>query len=545
MPLERSRGFRQPSWMWAPADWARAHESATGILLLLLLMLIVAIGRWIEFSAHSAPPGSDGGQWLAFGHQLFGGGQVKAGFQTYPPIVPLLVRAFSMGDGLLTLKLVGIASSVLLCVPVFLLLRTILHPWISAILAVTVALNPYQCEILCFGGYPQLLGTAFLVLALYFLVKGLGTGERKWFLATAAASVATAGSNVLPAMVLVFAGTLIMAVWVLRHRHQGTQPVKMRIRRAAAWWVLPSVIVSLPFVGTYFAYFSTAERSPANPKNLTLLDISHWLESAWLWEFLLWFGVTAVAIVAFTLGSRRLWKEKPLLLDAAGALLASGATGLLVLRELRFCALIEIGMVLVAGIVLYLLFAHLRDRINLQFALFTTLVAVVAFVLVVGAVGQRRFRVAYYWYDAVDDSVMPALVWLRENRIPDARVAATGAALGHNYGWWIEGYAHMQTYMAGDPGLFFNEKERRQVSLAHRLLIDAETSAGEIGRLVEAESIRFLFVDKQVIQRPLDVFIEAGFVKSFRTDSIVILEWDRSRAPPAGDFAQGRQRRWH
>ena len=76
--------------------WARNHEQSVGVILLLLLMSGVAVYQWVQFSGNAAPPGSDGGQWLAFSHQLFGGERIKAGFQFYPSIFPFFVRLVSV-----------------------------------------------------------------------------------------------------------------------------------------------------------------------------------------------------------------------------------------------------------------------------------------------------------------------------------------------------------------------------------------------------------------------------------------------------------------
>jgi len=152
-----------------------------------------------------------------------------------------------------------------------------------------------------------------------------------------------------------------------------------------------------------------------------------------------------------------------------------------------------------------------------------TLAFVLGFVSVVGSVGYRRLEIAYDWYEVVDNRVLVALDWLRNNGDTGTRVVATGTERGHNYGWWIEGYANLPTYMAGDPFLFFSTEERAQVALAQRLLI-LDTPTEEIQALAEKNDIKFLFLDKRVLQRTLGDLGKAGFVKCFENDVIVIME---------------------
>jgi len=504
------------------AAWVRNHPETIGILLLAGGLLVISAGRFFHFRVNNAPPGSDGGQWLAFGYQLFGGERIKAGFQDYPPLIPFLVRVISTGDGLLTLKLLGIASSVAVCVPVYLLLRTSLFPWLAALLSLAAAFTPYQSEVLSFGGYPQLLGTSFLMLTVFFLSQGLNTGKNKWFLAASLATVGTVSSNVLPTMVLAMSGTLILLMWSYKLRLTGANVLSARLRSVALWWILPSIILCLPFSGSYLAYLSSAERSPANPQALTLLNVMHWLSRAWLWEFILWVTLFLTAFALLLFNFRWTYSRNPVLFTTAVAVLVSGFIGLFIIRELRFGEYIEMGMVLILGLLLNMLVTFL-SRPSARRRLFAmTLTAVVVTVLIIGGIGLRRSIIAYYWYDVIDSDVFPALEWLRDNRIPGSKVAATGAFHGHNYGWWIEGYAHLQTYMAGDAFLFIDNKERDQVALTHHLLME-DISPWEVAGIARAEGIRFLFLDRRVLERPLDSFVEAGFTIEFENSSIVVM----------------------
>ncbi|MCP4613254.1 MAG: hypothetical protein GY845_31575 [Planctomycetes bacterium] len=501
--------------------WLNEHRNCVGMLILLFLMLGVAAYRWMELSGNAAPPGSDGGQWLAFAHQLFGGEQVRAGFQSYPPIFPFLVKTLSLDSGLLSLKFLGIACSVLICVPVYLLLRTAVSPLIASIVAILAVLTPYNYEVLCFGGYPQLLGTFFLIFSVFFLIKGMDTGAKKWFIVSALSAVATAGSNVLPTMILLMASGIAILVMSYKLWHENKPAFFCRIRLVLAWWALPACIMSLAFFTTYYNYLTSSVS--VDSRDLSYMEMLRWLSESWQWEIVLWFGIINFAAVAFILNPKLLGGRNSLLSTGAASVLFAGIAGFLIFRELRCLAFVEIGLILLLGIVLVPMGSLFwRQPAKHVFAL-ASLALVVFVVSIIGVIGDRRFEIATGWYAVVDDSVLPAMEWLDENRIDDAKVVATETEGGHNYGWWIEGYTHMPTYAATDLAWFIDEEEHAQVKMAH-LLLSEDISPEEIDSLAESEDIRFLFLDKRVIQSSLDNLIAAGFEFRFETDTITVME---------------------
>ncbi|MDP7420718.1 MAG: 6-pyruvoyl-tetrahydropterin synthase-related protein, partial [bacterium] len=232
------------------------------VLLLFFLMLWVAWYKWIILGGYAAPPGSDGGQWLAFGHQLFTGETVKAGFQSYPPLLPSIVKIVSsILTPLGALKLTGIFTSVFIAIPVYLILRRTLIPVIAIVLAIIATLTPFNGEVLSFGGYPQLLGSSFLLFSLYFLTLGFETRGKRWFFAASLAASATIGSNIFPSFLLIIASLLIVLFYLFRMRCESKAILYHRIRSAFLCWVLPSIVLVIPFIKSYFAYLSESASS--------------------------------------------------------------------------------------------------------------------------------------------------------------------------------------------------------------------------------------------------------------------------------------------
>ena len=508
--------------------WLGEYEERGSIVLLAVLMLLVIILRLFQFGGNTAPPGSDGGQWLAFSHQMFSGERIKAGFESYPPVVPFIMGVTSfVVPPLMALKLVGILASVAVAVPMFLLLRTSLNHWLSAAVAIAMPLAPYHSEVLIFGGYPQLVGTVFLVFAIYFALRGISTGRRLWFLAAGVATSAAVGSNALTALEVVITGSVLLLIWTYKLWRDGADVLVRRLYGALLWWVAPAILISLLFIPAYLGYFSRAERTPANPLNLTLFQIFDWLGSAWQWEFLLWLSVAAVSIIFIV---KATMSRRPVLADASVALAISGLVTLLVLRELRSLHVIEISLLLAIGVLAAA--TKTAPWRGLSREVWTTALVVIVLGITVGVatVGARRTVIAYNWYEVVNASVLSSMEWLRVNGLSGDTVVATGAPRGHNYGWWIEGYARLPTYMASDPFLFFNVEEREQVAFAQRLLF-GETTPDQMRALANSEGVRFLFLDKSMLKRPIWDFVEAGFVSRYENDRIVVLEM-MAAAPP-------------
>lgn len=501
--------------------WARNHPQLTGIILLSGALFLVFSIRLFHFRWNSAPSGSDGGQWLAFAHQLFGEEKVRAGFESYPPLFPFLVRVVSQGDGLLTLKLLGVFTSVFISVPAYLLLRTALYPAVAAVLATAAALTPYQSEVLSFGGYPQLLGSSFLLLAIFFLLYGLKTGWNRWFLLASLFNAGVAGSNIIPASMMIGATVVILLLWYITQRRGGSA-FPIRIRSLMLYWAAPSALLWLPFYGIYRDYFVSVKQAGISQRYFPLTDIIYWLSGGWRWEFAMWLAIFIVFALVMLLTFRKVLNEQPALAIASFAVLLCGLVGVLFLGELRFSSFVEIGLVLASGVLASRVVPVLSNPESRQRHLTIALAALFITVSVIGLMGYRRFMIAYNWYTVVDNTAMDGLVWLRENRVPGAKVAATNSKHGHIYGWWIEGFAHMPTLMVGDARLFVGAKEHDQVALARRLLLE-NIEAEVIRDIADREQIHFLFIDTDVIQHSINNFTRAGFVEVFQKGRIIVM----------------------
>src|SRR6185503_10775396 len=115
---------------------------------------------------------------------------VKAATSMYFPVTLVLLKLLTLfAPPLLALKLLAVIASLSIGVPFFYLVRRSCSPWMAAVLTFCLLMAGYQLEMLSWGGYPQLLATAFMLTSLILLDEGLAAGSRRklvwaaWFAA--------------------------------------------------------------------------------------------------------------------------------------------------------------------------------------------------------------------------------------------------------------------------------------------------------------------------------------------------------------------------
>lgn len=524
----RARGILAEAMTRLYGLLARERE---GLIVLLSIGTAVAIVRWAIFSPHVAPPGSDGGQWLAFGHQLLGGGDVRAGFDSYPPVVPLVTEVASrVLPPMTALKIIGAMASLAIAAPLYLLARRVLDPLRAALVALLVIVAPYHTEVLTFGGYPQLAGTAFMIAALVsadIALSGRGSNSPRWtrLAAPLLAGVftgLTVATHILVSIELVVAMAALAGVHAWAARVPPWNWLRGR-SRAVVLFLIPALLLSAAALPAYVDYATAAERVRTSPINLSVGQVGDWLRSAWRWEFVLW-GVAVLALVP--LGARLALAGRDRVAILGFAFLGMAVVGVSFGHELRFLQALELGVVLlitsVAG-------AAVRSgsRGSPRGGVGVGLVAGVSLVVVFAAVlatGMRRAVISYNWYSVVTNPVLDAMTDLRDRDAPAGAIAvASGAERGHNYGWWIEGYAHIPTYMAGEAYLFVGKSEREQVALAAEMLAPA-TGVSRIRAIATDANVRFIFADNNVVAGGYGRFHAAGFRTVFQNGKITVLE---------------------
>lgn len=507
--------------------WWQSRE-AGGIALLIALLAFYSMHRWAMLSVEAAPPGSDGGNWLAFSMELFGD-NVKAADAVYPPLFPLLLRcALWFLSPLVALKVLGLVTAACLSIPAYLLLRTAVNPWLSAVLATAVAALGYHSEILAWGGYPQLLGAAFLLLSIYLLLQGLYTGKILFFAASALCTVLTLATHTLAAIQLVPALVTLLAVHAYGRRGAHSLVPRHSLARLLLFWVVTTGLVSHVVVPFYVKTLALLAGSPFDRHQLGLLEfLSNF--GSWGIEYYMWLGIAVVggALTGWAILARR----RLLLAEAVVALWASSMFGLAFLHETRSAHLLQVGLLLSVGVVVTLVKEETvpwLTRFSRQTIRFLAIAFVIAFLSGVLLFGERQAERAVDWYLVVDERVLESLDWIQDHGVPGDRVVANETARGGILGWWVEGYAKLPTYFATDTRWLYFRDEKEQAEVAHHFL-SPDTEPSNLRSMAERYEVRFLLLDKETLDNPLSNLLEAGFTPSFENETMIILTYGETR----------------
>jgi len=417
------------------ADRAWAGLLRSGLLTVVLLAFVVY--RLSAMAGHAAPPGSDGGNWLAFGRELLGE-DVKAARSAYPPIVPALDWALSRLIGPLgAAKILGATSAVLAGIPLYLVAASA-APWWAALLGTVAFVGAgYRSEVVAFGGYPQLVGEAFTLGALWLYARGVGTGRRRTLIGGAVLAALAVGSHHLSSVILVTATAVLTAMLLLQ-----ALPAKRIIARLVGFGLL-TILLSVPFLPAYASMVRELAGSPMNAQGWSLAtagDTFGYLfrNAVGLWYALL--GVAGMGVLLPAPAERRTVRT----LAAASLLTPLGLFAYF--AEVRFLQFLFVGMALgLALAAAFLWEAAAQPRARQAVAAAT--LAVVAVVVWAGTVFTRQ---AFPWYQVIDNDRLEALEWLKQKSLPDSVILATATRNGWPIGWWIEGYTGRKTIIGAD-----------------------------------------------------------------------------------------------
>lgn len=503
-----------------PSPWVKVSSSSGSLVLLTLLLIAYGVHRWVMMSAEAAPPGSDGGNWLALSLEL-SGEKVKAANVVYPPLFPaLLWFAQWFLPPLTALKVLGLLAAVAVSIPAYLILRTALNPWLASLLAAIFPYMDYHNEVFAWGGYPQLLGTALLLLSVFLLLKGLHTG-RIWYYVVAAITVAlTVAAHTLAAVQLALSlGVLLIAYSYGLWRNPASQ--ERRFMRLLWLWMVATGILLLALAPLYINTLLLTTGNRFNPHDFKpvefFVNFITWRPENYMWLVITIVGgiVTGWAVFA----GRRLF-----LAEAVAAVTVAAMVTFLIVREIRSAHLVQVGLLLSVGVLVAM---SKRGMIR-----YLSIAYIIAVLVAVPVFGQYRTQRAFDWYRVVDRQVLEALDWLKENRTPEAIAIANQTPRGGILGWWVEGYAEQPAYHAVDMRWLSFSEEQQQAQIAHRFL-STESKPWELRPLAESYHIRFLLLHKGSLKgNILRTLWDAGFATTFENETMIVLTFGKLRLAP-------------
>ena len=503
-----------------------AYLSPTHYALLAVLVGVAAY-RFNVLAEGVAPSGADPGNWLAFTHELFGT-PVKAAETVYFPVLLVFLKSLlAFLPTLMALKAAGVVASVLVGIPFYLILRRAVSPIFSAALALAFLLAGYQVELLAFGAYAQLLAATFFLFAVYWLIDGLVSGQRRPLLLAAASTALVAGTHHFTLVVMAPTLVVLAAVLFVQER-----PDFRAFLRNGMVWTVATAVFTLPFLPWYIRFLTLMEGNPANANSFSVWDMDSVTNYVFHENRAFWLTMLVVAPVLslLPLFGRAGAKIRP----AALALLAGPALVFAVTGEVRTFQMIEASIVLSLGIPMAAIERHISQAgmtvTVRQLERVTLGLAVSALLLIVATSGHDRFVNQYRGlYHIADDSAIEALDWLRERTPPGTMVLANDSPSNVSYAWWVEGYAQRPTYSLIHPAFLAFAEEQEQSILATRLL-EEDTPASEVAAILEETGIEYVFLDKRNGGRFKPLLSKTPFRLSLENENFAILHFPQAEA---------------
>ncbi|MBI4218938.1 MAG: hypothetical protein HY682_02260, partial [Chloroflexi bacterium] len=277
----------------------------------------------------------------------------------------------------------------------------------------------------------------------------------------------------------------------------------------------------LPVLPSYSEYLTGAHVDAANPAVRSVPDLTRWLSSAWGWELVMW---AAAGVISLPFVVRELLVGKRTMAAVPVALYVAAVVGVVGLGEFRFVNAFEPAVACAVAIAVSRAPGLLANGVGWRTAGGIAVAGGLAFVLWLSIVGVKRSVIAHDWYSVVSNDVLDGMEWIRLERAEPGTVVVAGPApRGNIYGWWIEGLARLPTYSAGSAELFVDPRERRQVETATRLL-DLRTPLQEARSIVQAEGVRYVFLDKGFDSQSRTAVLRLGFITGYENSQIAVLK---------------------
>jgi hypothetical protein len=448
-------------------------ESVVARVAPIILLAAIAGRRW--WQQGDPPSGPDGGQWLAFGRGLFGEGRSTPG--AYPPLVPFVVHALQSVVGpMLALRLVAVASLLAVTIVVYAVAREALGSGLAAAVAATVGLSSALTEPAAFGGYPQHVAFAAILLAAWRLAHYLASGGRRDLAATALALVAAALAHHVYFPLALLVTAVVWGLWVPTVRH------RRRLLRRSLGATGAALVAAAAFLPTVVAFRSVGYAPPLTGAAGGVLDAFRYgtRESPWLWAVILAGGV--VSLVATARRRSTTWQVAAALTLVALPLFAATA-------QVRLLPPLLTGACLGVGLGIRTLHQNRRTPWGSLAAAAALALPILLWPAADAAAGD------YYRYYRVADVSLVRAAAAVDRFDPAGLVVVRHDRRGWPLGWWFEGLTEARIAVGSDPRWLGFPAERDRAGLAGRFF-DAPLTGDELAALAAETDASLLVVRK-------------------------------------------------
>lgn len=486
--------------------------------LLVLLLLTAGFVLLHTMMPGPIPSGSDGGNWLAVARGYLGESVMSADVG-YPPAFPLLLSLLLLvAPPITALVISALIGKSLLVIAVFVCCRPLGRPYALAA-AACAGVAGAQLEAFAWGGYPQLMGTAFGLLSVFNAIRWLEQRERRSLAFALGLGILTFATHELVSGLILLAVPVAILHWLLSSMASRADWLRAIIL-ACAFLVPGGIQVVLSMV----ANADSGVVAVLNPYGVSRLEsIGQITRDA----ALPWILVGALGIAAFAL---RESGHRVASLTVGSSWSVAGLAFFLVTAESRGLLLTQVGAIILASVVVRRMFERIgrrqTDQPGSRIAFRFGVILVISMLSGISAGGLVAYSAAISWYGVANQEVLRSLDWLYANSKPDDVVIASAGPNGNPTGWWIEGYGERRTYTGVDVRSLSFPEERAQAETAN-LIFTGEASGAETRSLLEAHGLDYLVVDRRGPNSGwLSGNVASGFQRVYDSPTIVVLEVD-------------------
>jgi hypothetical protein len=490
-----------------------------------LSLLIGAAVFLYGLGTHFVPTGADPGNWLAIANERLGR-DVMAADVTYLPLFPgLLAGLLWSGGPIAGFDIAAMTTIAALMAGVYVCTRPLGRGYALAA-AVVVGFAGNQVEAYAWGGYPQLLATAFGLLATFLLLRHHETRLPRYLWMALVFVAATLATHALIGGLLVVALVLSTGYWVYL-----TRPAQGRLRAFLIGLSCASVATVVVLIVS--VWVPEGVIPTLNPEGTGRLEslLKTVREAPIPWA-LLTLGAIAVLF-------RRRWPSGVAATVATGMAWALGGLAFfLATAEPRGLMVAQVGVV-VCGVVTS---ASMIDTARAKRVgrppgnarLVGNRLLIIGFASLLGALvvsGLATYATSTEWYRLVDEAELDSLDRLKAVSTPEDLVLASRGRQSMPVGWWTQGYAQRRSFSGHNTAYLAFPDERQQADLAN-LFFSGDLSDAQSRSLLESIGADFVAVDRR---GPDAKWLRSEFAQTFTvvddSSSIVILEAPQGLAP--------------
>ncbi|MEM2261910.1 MAG: hypothetical protein QXK24_05610 [Ignisphaera sp.] len=425
--------------------------------------IINAVVYTTVFASNPFPPIDDPAIWLKNAYALLGN-TYPLWDQTvlqYPPFFNMVLAALILltNNPLLALKLLGIALFSLLPLSAYPLAKYVTGKRVAGIYSVwLMAFHPIFAEMYGWGGYPNILAQALLLLALYFMLKTLNHGRRLDAIFASGSSILLVITHHLTTITyatgcIVFFAIIFHDYFVRRTLNGGSRKLLFSIALSLASFLIWRALAG-PFQYITYNYASLAAR-PFN------FEAFWWIFKDQLATAFLFISAALGSITLYFTGKRR---ELLLLLFLATFpfLFTQSYIIGLALDFKRFPSFAIPPIIVLSSSPFILLSKDLiafnandsTFSINIGGAMIASVLMVTLLLnVLVGTTMPYRINEYYHyihdWAYGIEEK-LDVLNWLRENTDREAVIVADSSI-----GRWIEGYSQRRVLLELPPYQIF------------------------------------------------------------------------------------------